>query len=191
MKKTVALRKLTNMSQRDLANLLGVAGSVIGMHEKGVRVLPTKALVRLANLEMAWNKRPPAAQGADMCVNVSHPFFMPLSIAGKLRQQVREFKKAIEELKEELLYVRTSYEHYQCWIKVLQASREEKKQGPDAGPEIWLEHYLPKLVARMDQVGPEKQFMLQYSIDGKEAALAVAEQALALLSREIPLQETE
>ena len=190
MKKTVLIRKVTNMSQRDLANLLGVPGSVVAMYEKGDRDLPLNALVKLANLEIAWDKNPPAAQEGDMCVNVSHPFFMPVSIAGKLQQHVQEFKNAIDKLKEELFYMRTSHEMYQCWTTVLLGSRREEKQGRDAGPELWLEIYMPKLTARIDLVGPEKQFMLQYRIDSKLALLAVAEQALERLSAGISPQET-
>ena len=115
MKKTVIIRMLTDMSQRDLANLLGVPRSVISMYERGDRDLPVNALVKLANLEIAWNKHPPAAQGGDMCVNISHPSFLSASVAWKLEQQVEEFKKAIEVLKEELFYVRTAYEQYECW----------------------------------------------------------------------------
>ena len=172
------------MSQRDLANLLGVPRSVISMYERGDRDLPVNALVKMANLEIAWKKNPPVSQEGDMCVNVSHPSFFSASIAEKLQQQVEEFKKAIEKLKEELFYVRNSYEQYQCWAKVLLGSRRDEDQGKDAGPEKWLEHYMLKLVGRINLVGPEKQFMLQYRIDSKLALLAVAEQALELLGSE-------
>ena len=172
------------MSQRDLAGLLGVPHSVVSMNERGDRDLPVKALVKMANLEIAWNKNPPAPQGGDMCVNVSHPIFSSTLIAPKLQQQVQEFKIAIEKLKEELFYMRTSYEQYHCWAKVLLGSRKEESQGKDAGPEKWLDHYMLKLAGMIDLVGPEKQFMLQYRIDSKLALLAVAEQAVSLLGGE-------
>ena len=68
---------------------------------------------------------------------------------------------------------------------MLLGSRREENQGKDPGCEKWLDHYMQKLVGKINLVGPEKQFMLQYRIDSKLAALAVAEQALALLGGEI------
>lgn len=169
------------MSQQDMANLLGVPRAVVNMFERGERSLPVSALVKLADLEIAWNKHQPVSQEAEMCVNVSYPFFLNASIAGKLQQEVEKIKKNIEELKEQLIYIRTSYEFYQCWAKVLYSCRQEDNQQKDAVYEKWLDQYIPKIAGRIELFCPEKQFMLQYRIDSKMAALAVAEKALALL----------
>jgi hypothetical protein len=154
------------------------------MYERGERSLPLDALVRLADIEIALDKHPPVPQEGELSVNISHPFFDPASITGKLQEEVKQSRRAIEDLKEELLYMRTTYEYLQCWARVLAG------RSGDAGFEKWLELYMGKLSGRIDLVSPEKQFMLQHRIETKLAALAVAEKALQLLGSEIPPDQT-
>ena len=148
------------------------------MYERRERSLPLDSLVKLADLEKALKKFSPVPQERELCVNISHPSFDPGSITGKLQKEIEQSKEGIEQLKDNLFYMRSTYELLQCWGRLL---AWWECRG-DAGYKKWLGLYMSKHSDRMERVSPEKQFMLQHRIETKLAALAVTEQALALLS---------
>ncbi|MBZ4190446.1 helix-turn-helix transcriptional regulator [Niabella beijingensis] len=53
-----SLRTQLHLTQREMADLIGVSYSVIALYEKGRRNLPTKASIKLAQLQLSLQQQP-------------------------------------------------------------------------------------------------------------------------------------
>lgn len=176
MRRRNPTRAQLQLSQQELAAYLGVSRSVISMHEQGKRPLPTAALIKLSELEIALGKLTRSKKALPATVAPERAICRQL-----LQAHLADADWKLQRLQRQLHKMQQANQQVQGRAQMLEVLRV--CSGPDCskGATKWLDLNLK--VNELQQAGlqPGNIFMMQHKISMVQLEIAATAKAIGRL----------
>lgn len=176
MKKNASLREKMGLSQKEMADLLGIAKGVFSLHELGQRSLPTPALLKMGKLEILLQE-----EKAGKAVAA------PMAVPKEARAKAVKLYQAIAR-KAELGEIKTTIklkqlqDSQQKYTRLLAAVQHLKASAPAKSAERPLLELMEiESKEKLERYSVVEQARLQYNISLLKHQRKAAEEALAAL----------
>jgi transcriptional regulator with XRE-family HTH domain len=177
MKKAHLIRDHKLLSQQDLADFLFVSRSHINMFEQGKRSLPTEAHDKLVQLEAAWQAAEQEPEDIKKKRYRKATRWDNSQVLQVLEDRIAEREWTLQGFEGQLKLVKEEHQKLVRWLEVFGQFIDSQPPGTKKRIEKWMGYYLFKLQKKIDAADPEKQFLLQFSIDTLKAEISVAREA--------------
>ncbi|ANH82182.1 hypothetical protein A8C56_15485 [Niabella ginsenosidivorans] len=164
-----AFRETLQLTQRDMAGLLGVSQAVITLYEKNNRNLPEAANRRLLLLTQAWLKNrkrkepPPAAVLKTIQRQEEETTLQSINQAAALSFKIKRLN----------LQLAAMQGRYRCIVEKYLLVQSWQEQDLGKGPQLYLEVMKASLVAGLEACNPSKQMLMAIKIDTFRAMLKI------------------
>lgn len=165
------------LSQQDLADFLYLSRSTINMFEQGKRSLPTEAHEKLTQLELAWLAADEEPQKVRKTRDRKAADWDKSEVLRVLSERIEEREWTLKGFEDQLKFIKKEHERLLRWRDVLEQFPGKQPPGRREGIEKWMGFYGRKLQKKLDATDPEKQFLLQFSIETLKAEIRVAGEA--------------
>ncbi len=176
MRKRNPTRKNLDLSQQELAAYLGVSRSVISMYERGERELPTAALIKLAELEMALGKLTRSKKALPRTAVPDRASCRKL-----LQTHLADCDWKLQGLQRQLKVLEASHQQLHSRAQVLQVMQACSGPGCNKREATWLELQCHVNEHELSCLQPGQVYMLQHKVSMLQLEIAATEKAMGRL----------
>ncbi len=176
MRRRNPTRAQLQLSQQELAAYLGVSRSVISMYERGERTLPTAALIKLSELEIALGKITRSKKALPATAAPDRATCRKL-----LQADLADRNWKLQRLQRQLLKMQEAHQQVHGRAQMLEVLRA--CSGPDCskGQTKWLDLHGKVNEHQQACLQPATVFMMQHKISMLQLEIAATEKAMRRL----------
>ncbi len=186
MKQPIKIRIQLSLSQEQLAGWLGIPRSTLNLCELGLRKLPSRALLKIAELEQLYKDSLNKVRTIPQKNSSSYTALAYVSrLKEKLQQRINNCYVRLTSLQQRLRKMEKDYyaicASFNIYTELLSSLTDEPK---NKGSRLWLQIQLDELELQLQGCGVEDQFLLEHKIDLLQSETLKNEMALKHLISE-------